>query len=271
MEKKRQQKIRRKKIKLKMKSFLKFFVVVCLLGALILYRNTLAIKNIYIKGNNVVKDIAIIEKLEIENYPSIYKLSIKKSKEKLKEIPLIEDVKIRRNLFGKLTIEVKEENILFFYKYNNKYITSSGKSLDDSIDYYGYPTLINFTPDTVLTKLINGFNKIDYNIIRMIGEIEYTPYKSSNGVIIDDGRFTLLMNDDNTVIIDIVNIKKLNEYNKIFASLGMDTTKGALYLDTITEDNIYFKSYETIAKEEEEAKKQQEEQEKEENEDKEND
>lgn len=269
MEKKRQNKIRRKKLKLRIKSFLKILVVVCLLGAIVIYLNTLTIKNIYIKGNETIKDVVIIEKAGIQNYPTIYKLNLRKIKEQIKEISVIDDVKIKRNIFGKLTIEVKEANILFFYKYNNKYITSSGTSIDDE-EYYGYPTLINFTPDTVLTKLISGFNKINYDIIRMIGEIEYTPYKSSNGEIIDDGRFTLLMNDGNTVIIDIVNIKKLNEYNKIFASLGMDTTKGALYLDTITDDNIYFKSYETIAKEEEEAKKQQEEQEKEANESEEN-
>ena len=80
----------------------------------------------------------------------------------------------------------------------------------------------------------------------MINEIEYNPYKNADGTIIDNNRFTLKMNDQNTVIIDTVNIKNLNLYNTIYASLGMDTSKGILYLDTITEDNIYFKSYETI-------------------------
>ena len=87
----------------------------------------------------------------------------------------------------------------------------------------------------------------------MINELEYNPYKAADGTIIDNNRFTLKMNDGNTVIIDTVNIKNLNKYNEIYASLGMDKEKGILYLDTITEDNIYYKSYDTIAKEAKEA------------------
>ena len=84
----------------------------------------------------------------------------------------------------------------------------------------------------------------------MINEIEYTPYKAQDGTIIDDELFTLKMNDGNTVMIDIVNIKNLNKYTTIYASLGMDQTKGIVYLDTIIDERLLFKSYETIALEE---------------------
>ncbi|MDE5888848.1 MAG: hypothetical protein K2H20_02390, partial [Bacilli bacterium] len=93
-----------------------------------------------------------------------------------------------------------------------------------------------------------------YNIVKMINEIEYTPYKSSDGTIIDNNHFTLKMNDTNTVMIDTVNIKNLNKYQTIVASPDMDKNHGVIYLDTINDDRIYIKSYETIAKEEEEAK-----------------
>ena len=73
--------------------------------------------------------------------------------------------------YGKITIKVTESKVLFYYKYNNKYITSSNNSIDNKKEYYGYPTLVNFTPDTVFDKLVAGFNKIDYNIIKMINEI----------------------------------------------------------------------------------------------------
>jgi hypothetical protein len=49
-----------------------------------------------------------------------------------------------------------------------------------------------------------------------------------------------------------LNIKRLNDYNKIYASLGMDQLKGTLYLDTITDENIYFESYEAEQREEQE-------------------
>lgn len=88
----------------------------------------------------------------------------------------------------------------------------------------------------------------------MINEIEYTPYKASDGTIIDNNRFTLKMNDTNTILIDTVNMKNLNKYTMIYASPGMDTERGIIYLDTINDDRIYFKSYTTIAKEAEEEK-----------------
>ena len=80
----------------------------------------------------------------------------------------------------------------------------------------------------------------------MINTIEYNPYKDSEGNIIDETRFKLVMNDDNTVMIDTVNIRKLNNYYDIYISLNMSEIKGLLYLDTITDDNILFESYTSI-------------------------
>ena len=118
----------------------------------------------------------------------------------------------------------------------------------DDNKYQGLPTLINFTPDTIFEELVKGLNKLDPNIIPMIDSIEYTPFKSSEGKVIDDTQFKLIMNDLNTVIIDTENIKRLNQYNDIYVSLNMDVTKGILYLDTITEENILFESYDSINK-----------------------
>jgi len=247
--KKTNQPIKRKKLKLKLNVVFNALLISVIAGLLISYVLTLKIKNIKILGTTEIKDIDIIEKINISDYPYIYKLNIKKSEKTLEEIPLIKDVKIKRNIFGKLTIEIEEEKILFFYKYNNKYITNSGNSITDEKEYYGYPTLINFTPDTVFESFVNGLNKIDYNIIKMINEIEYTPYKSADGTIIDNNHFTLKMNDKNTVMIDTVNIKNLNKYQTIIASPDMDSKHGIIYLDTINDDRIYIKSYETIAAE----------------------
>ena len=73
------------------------------------------------------------------------------------------------------------------------------KSIEDDISYVGVPSLVNFTPDTVFDDLVVGLNKIDYNIVKMINEIEYTPYKSEEGTTIDNNLFTLTMNDGNIV------------------------------------------------------------------------
>ena len=248
----------KKRRRLRVKFILKSLLVICFVVFSFFYVQNIKIKNIYIKGNELTKDVEIIEKAGIKNYPKLYKINKSKIKTSIKELPLIDDVKIKRNIFGKITIEVVESKVLFYYKYNEKYITSSGNSIDDN-NYFGYPTLINFVPDTIIEKLITGLNKIDFDIIMMINEIEYSPYKSNEGTMIDDSRFMLKMNDQNTVVIDTLNIKKLNEYKTIYASLNMDSIKGYLYLDTITEDKIYFKSYETAAKEQAELESKKEE------------
>lgn len=251
---KKRTKIKKRK-KLRVKFLLKALLIISFVVFSYIYISNLTIKNIYIKGNTLTKDYEIIEKAGIQNYPKLYKINKKNTRNKIKELPLIEKVKIKRNILGKITIEVEESKILFFYKYNEKYITTTGSSIESKSNYYGYPTLINFTPDTILEKLVTGLNKIDFDIILMINEIEYDPYKSNDGTMIDESRFKLKMNDQNTVVIDTINIKKLNDYKTIYTSLNMDTTKGFLYLDTITEDKIYFKSYETAEKEQEEAEK----------------
>lgn len=255
---------KKKRLKLRIKVLVKLIVFILIIVALFNYAQNLQIKNIYIIGNTYTKDVDIIEKAGIKDYPKISKINKKTIKKQINSLPLIDNTKISINPFGKITIKVTESKVLFYYKYNNKYITSSNNSIDNKKEYYGYPTLVNFTPDTVFDKLVAGFNKIDYNIIKMINEIEYTPYKAQDGTIIDDELFTLKMNDGNTVMIDIVNIKNLNKYTTIYASLGMDQTKGIVYLDTIIDERLLFKSYETIALEEKIEKEKEEEKNKEE-------
>ena len=235
-----------KKGKRKLRSGVKFFfrllLFITIVSLCTYFVLNINIRNIYIEGNENVSDVEIINAAGIKNYPKLYRLRKKDLIDKIDSIPLIESVKIKRSLLGKITIIVKEEKLLFYYKYSNKFVTNKGSLLDDN-NYYGYPTLVNFTPDTIFNKLLEAFDKIDYDVIKMINIIEYTPYKSQEGEIFDDGRFTLYMNDGNTIIIDLVNIRKLNDYMKYFASLNLDEKSGYLYLDTITEDNIYFRVY----------------------------
>ena len=252
---------KKRKLRLNYKGIFKLTISILFLVLIILYFLKLRIKNIYIEGTTNIKDIEIIEAAGIKEYPKIYKLNINKIKKDIKALPLVSDVKIKRNIFGKITFIIKEDKVLFYNNQEGKYITSSGKKINDNGNYKGCPTIINPTPDKILKKLVEGFNKVDENIIKMINTIEYSPYKDRDGNIIDETRFKLIMNDYNTVIINTVNIRKLNEYFDIYVSLNMQETKGLLYLDTITDDNILFESYTSIEqaqieKEQQEAEKE---------------
>ena len=221
----------------------KVFLICLVLIVFAIYLFNLKVKNIIITGNKIINDSDIIEKLNINNKSKLYSLNLKKIKKEIMSLDLVYKVKMKRNILGNLYIEVVEEKVLFYYKYKQLFITASKKEIKDN-NFYGYPILINFTPDEILNKFIKKLSHIDKSILMMISEIEYFPYKSKDDIVIDDSRFKLYMNDGNIVIIDNENLKNLNDYIKIYSSLGMDEKKGTLYLDTITKDNIYFKTYE---------------------------
>ena len=253
---------KKKKLKLNYKGIFKLLIFILLIVLIILYFLNLNIKNIYILGTNKIKDIDIIETAHIKDYPPIFKLNTYKIKKDLEKNPLIKKVSIKRNIFGTITFNIEERNILFFYKEKNKYVTSDSKYIEDDPSYIGYPILINYTPRKMIEKLAIGFNKVNPDILKMINTIEYNPYTNKEGKVIDETRFKLLMNDTNTVMIDTVNIRKLNKYMTIYISLNMKDTKGLLYLDTITDDNILFESYTSIEQsriEKEEKEKEQQE------------
>lgn len=245
------------KRKLNIKAFIALLLVIYLIAMIVYYFLSMPIKNIYITGTKNISDHEIIEAAGIKDYPSIIKLNSFKIKDKVKKLDYVEDVKIRRNLFGKLTIEIKEAKILFYNKNIEKLVLSNGKEITDD-NTYGYATLINYVPKNIYQKLIKSLNKIDNNILGSISELEYSVSKSGEKVI-DDTRFILRMNDGNTVYINLINIKNLNKYQSIYATLN--NVLGIVYLDSSSNENIYFKSYESIEKE----KKEQEEKEKEEN------
>ena len=232
-----------KKVKVK-KLSLKRVIILLLILYLVIYSLyyvfKMPIKNIYIKGTNLITDNEIISAAHIKNYPSIFKTTTLGLKKNIKKIPLVKDVKIRKSLLGKLTIEVEEYKILFYNLNNKKIVLDDEKEIDDTSSYKGVPTLINYVPDTIYAKLIKSLLKVDSDILSSISEIEYSPSKS-NLEVIDDTRFILRMNDTNTVYANLINIKNLNHYDEIYSTLN--NQKGYLYLDSSNEENFYFQNY----------------------------
>ena len=215
------------------------------------YFNTKKISNIYITGNTITKDVDIIRRAKIEKYPAIFKLSKNKIEEDINKSPLIEETKVTKNLLGKLTIEVKESVPLFYYD-SLKEVTLSN---NESIEYKttGLPTLINYVPNDVLENFVDEFKIIKKDIRSSINEIEYSPSKNKDGKIIDDTRFILKMNDQNTVEMNILNIEKLNKYLEIFSVIESErpNDRGTLKLDSST-DAFTYVSYSIQEEEKEE-------------------
>ena len=232
-----------KKVKVKRFSFKRLIILLLVLYVVVYslyYFFKMPIKNIYITGTKLVSDNDIITAAGIKNYPSIFKTTDGRIKKGLKQLPLVKDVHIKRNLLGKLTLEIEEYKILFYNLNNQKIILEDGREIEDDNAYLGVPTLINYVPDKIYKQLLKSLLKVDDDILASISEIEYSPSKS-NEEVIDETRFILRMNDTNTVYANLINIKNLNHYEEIYSTLN--NQKGYLYLDSSNEENFYFQSY----------------------------
>ena len=179
------------------------------------------IKNIYVKGINYLKEKDIIMINNLYNYPKIKDFNKEDFIKKVKENPLVNDVKISINPFGKVVITI-DENIPLCRK-DNKVILSNGKIEDVNI-VEEIPNLINDVDIDVYDKFIKKMTLVNKSILSKISEIEYTPST------IDKEKFLFLMNDGNSIYITLSKIDLVNTYNEIYPTL--EGKKGILHLDS---------------------------------------
>ena len=227
-----------KKRKIRLRGLLVILLGIYLIITCAYYLFKMPIKNIEINGNQYYKDNYIINYLNLDN-TSIFKVSKSKIKKELLKLDLISDVKIRKNYLGSLTLDIKEERILFYNLSNKKVILSSGKMIDDN-NYLGIPTLINYVPEDIYQEFVQKLSKIDSKILKLVSEIEYSVSMVDNKVI-DDKRFLFRMNDGNTVYINTINIEKINNYVEIYEAIVNKNgdVKGCLYLDSNSDNNHF--------------------------------
>ena len=264
----REERIKKKKRKLNKKRFAILLAILFVIAIFITYLLSIRVTNIKIIGTNKITDNEIIEAANLKDYPSLFKYPFFKIASEIKKLDLVNNVKVSKNIYGRVTITVDEAKILFYNKSTDKVVLSNKREVDYKDTYLGVPTLINYVPSDIYEDLIKGLTLIDDDILAMISEIEYAPSKTATGETIDDYRFLLRMNDTNTVDMNTVNIKKLNKYLEITSTiLNTNSEKnGILYLDSSIGDSFSFESYESIKREEErqlaEQEKEKEEQEK---------
>ena len=180
------------------------------------------IKNIYVKGNELLTDQEIIDIAGIEDYPSsINNLSVTLESRLRKNQYILEADVTKSNLTSKITIEVKENYPLFYYQTENKTILYNK---DKVTEKFTTPTVINQIPNTVYDKFLKAMKKVKKNILYRMSEIEYSPNE------VDEERFFILMNDGNYVYLTLDKFLAINKYIDMVKSF--DNKKGILYLDS---------------------------------------
>ena len=160
----------------------------------------------------------------IEDYPKMFSISTSKLKSRLKVNPLINKVKIKKDLKGIITIEVEEYDILLKQAMDNQVYLSNLKTIPSDITIVGIPTLTNYVEKNILDDFLTKLNTIDKNILSKISEITYSPNEY------DKDLFLFYMNDANYVYITTSRLKNINKYDEV--ALQLEGRKGILYLDS---------------------------------------
>ena len=214
---------KRKKRVLKVKNICIFIGILVLLGLGIYYVITMPVKNIYIKGTNIISDNEILEITSLYEYPSFLKVSKKKIEKDIKKNVYIKDVSVKKKFGNIIEITIEEYKSLFID--NDNIVIETSQRLPNTYNINDVPVLSNEILDSsIYSNLCKKLMKIEDNILRQISQIEYAKED------VDADRFLLYMNDGNLVYITLTKIDKLNKYNKIKATL--ENRKGTIYLDS---------------------------------------
>ena len=214
----------KKKKKNKKKIILKILIIIIILGSLIFYFKNMKIKNIYVTGNNNLKDQEIIELDGINNYPNLFQTSSRKIEKKIKLNPLIDSVKVKKTFLGKITINIKEYNLLLKNEIDNTIYLDNGQKITNDINIIGLPTLTNEVDKDILNNFLKKLNTINKDILSKISEITYSPNEY------DKDLFLFLMNDGNYVYITTTRLDNINKYENVL--LELEGKKGIIYLDS---------------------------------------
>lgn len=195
------------------------------------------IKNILITGTTTIKDYQIIEASGLKEYPKMRKYSARTIEKNIKKLDLVNDVKVKKNIVGTLSINVEEARVLLYNRNNSTYVLSNGKETIEG-EYPGIPFLVNYVKSSVYDRLIKDLVRVKPEALALVSEIEYYPNENGD-VVLDETRFLLRMNDGNNVHINLINIDKLNLYALTYTTLK---EKGTLYMDS-NDDKVWVKNF----------------------------
>ncbi len=220
MPKKKKIRVKVKKRKLKIKNILILILLIILIYNMIIYILNLKISNIYIVNNSLLTDKEIINLANLSDYPSFILTSSKDIKTNLFKNKLIKEIKVKKELFGKIYIYITEYKPIAIY--NNQLLLDNGSLIDNIYDL-NLPIIKNDI-SSIYDDYIASFSLIDSDILYKISEIEYVPND------VDKERFLIYMTDGNYVYITLNKITKLNTYNSIVDQL--EGKHGIIYLDS---------------------------------------
>jgi len=212
-----------KRVRIKFKNVITLLLII-IIGIFNIYMIlNKKINNIYISGNNILKEQDVLELIGFNDYMKYREIDSKKIEKRLKSSLIVEEVKVKKNLFS-LSILLTEYRPMWYQEHDNKLMLSSGEAINLSNKVLGIPVLFKEIDENYKLKFIKELCKIDDDVFKKISEISYEPSD------IDQERFLLYMNDKNYVYINLSRMSYLNKYDDLLPKL--ENKKGILYLDS---------------------------------------
>lgn len=149
---------------------IKWITIIILLSAIILLfmmSSVFNIKEIIVINNSKVSSKEVIDLSQLKAGVNMFKTTNGIIKSKIKSNAYIEDVKIKRNINGTITLDIKERVPTYMIKINKEYayINNQGYVLEVSKDALKLPTITGFTtPDE---EIKNGNRLIDEDLNKL--------------------------------------------------------------------------------------------------------
>lgn len=147
-------------------------LVILLMTAIILFllSDVFNIKQIVVTNNSKISSEEIINLSTLKTNTNMFKTTNKTIREGIKSNPYIEDVKIKRNLNGVVTLEVTERVATYMLNFANGYvyINNQGYMLEISEEAIKVPIITGFqTP----TDAIQAGNRLVEEDLKKLGDV----------------------------------------------------------------------------------------------------
>lgn len=163
------------------------------------------IKSIDVTGNELIDTQEIIKASDVKIHQSFtFFINDKKIASNIKKLPFVKSVDVSKDLSGKVSIQVVENDPIGQCTINDVLylIDEKGKiAIDDQRKLINYvqrcPKMNNFN-EKVLKKFAKEYAKIPYSVISQISSINYAPQNADETrceFIMDDGKILYLRYD----------------------------------------------------------------------------
>lgn len=172
---------KKKKRKIIIIKWILIFVVFCVTIILFMMSSVFNVKEIVVVNNNKISSQEILNLSALTTGVNMFKITNHTIREGIKTNAYIEDVLIKRNINGVVTLDIKERQATYMLKHLNAYvyINNQGYMLEISEDILQVPVITGFSTINEEIKAGNRLNTDDLqkldDVIKIIETSKNTP------------------------------------------------------------------------------------------------